>query len=173
MSIDPSQRYVPLRPQDYPITGAAFEDAMLDFLAQEPIWWWMCADQFHLWPLHSERLQQALVAWSKRHARGKVHIFGRRLDWIEREAARFMEWRRLFAHQIDARAWPARLPDEQGMPRGLFAERLAVQIAPPQRQEALMARKLDDLVAIKLLTNRLEEVWGSGQPALPAYRLGL
>jgi hypothetical protein len=146
---------------DFPLRGAAFEQAFCDFLATEPNTWWLLADTLNLWPINSEKVCEALLGWSKAKPRGKACLSAKSWRFVEAEAARFMNWRRLFAHQMEVRGWPARISDETTVPRGLFCTHLAVQLAPPLRQDALMARQV------------IDSLWANSSAALPAYRLGL
>ena len=158
---------------DFPLRGDAFEQAFCDFLAAEPSTWWLMTDHLNLWPINTEKISTALMAWSKAKPRGKACLSAKSWRFVEAEAPRFMNWRRLFAHQMEVRGWPARISDESIVPRGLFCTQRAIQLAPPLRNDALMARLVEDKLAIKLTLERIEAVWANSSAALPAYRLGL
>ena len=158
---------------DFPLRGAGFEDAFCDFLATNPAHWWLVAPSLELWPINTERVSSALIAWSQAQKRGKAHLMVKSWRWVEADAARFMNWRRLFAHQLDVRGWPARLGDESVLPLGIYSVGLGLQIAPQQRQDVLMARKLDEKLILRHKIEKIGEYWSNATPALPAYRLGL
>lgn len=152
---------------------AAFARAWAELLAQAPPLWWMCAERFDDWPLEDPGVAEALVAWSRHQTQGEVRVFAREFGWVERYGARFMQWRRLFAHQVQVRRWPQRLPDAQGLPRGVLQPRAAVLIGAAVPVGQLEARISVEAGPIGVALQALGTAWDMGQPALPAHTLGL
>jgi hypothetical protein len=161
-------------PDGTEILGAqAFAAAMTSFIAQAPHEWWMCGERFDDWPLEQPEVSAALVAFSRAHTRAQVRIFAKDFGYIERHGARFMQWRRLFSHQISVHRWPDRLTQEDQLFRGLIQPRAAITIAAYGAPGQLKARWESDAAALSLKLERLESVWLQGSSALPATTLGL
>lgn len=150
-----------------------FAAAWVQFLDAAPAQWWMCAERFDDWPFEHAAVSQALLAWSRRHTQGEARLFARDFGAVERSGARFMEWRRLFAHQVQARRWPQRLPDAEGLPRGLWQPRAALQLSAAARPGLLQARVVNEVRTIAVALEELGDAWGQGHAALPAHTLGL
>jgi hypothetical protein len=69
------------------------------------------------WPLSDARVLEDLTRWAKSHR--KLTMVARSYDMVVRKHARFVDWRRTFAHVIDCRE-----PDEgdaEKMPSLLLA----------------------------------------------------
>jgi hypothetical protein len=159
--------------QPFDLIGAqALADAFIQLLSTQPNEWWLCAERFDGWPLEQPELASALVAWSKARPQGHVYVMAKEFGWVQSEAARFMNWRRLFAHQVMVKRWPQRLTDELHIPKGVYAERQAIEMGlHPTGQ--LMARAIKTPAQIVVHRHALQALWDKGQQALPAYTLGL
>lgn len=167
---------IPAMPEPFDILGAdALSQAMIELLSMpdsRPNEWWLCAERFDGWPLEQPALADALVAWSKAKPQGRVYVLAKEFGWVQREAARFMNWRRMFAHQVQAKRWPERVTGELQIPKGVYAERNAIEMgAHPNGQ--LVARTLAVPAQIAAHRHALQAIWDKGQLALPAYTLGL
>ncbi len=157
----------------YDIVGArAFGQAWVQLLATGPQVWWLCAERFDDWPFEQVDVAHALVAWSKARPQGRVYLLAREFAWVERNAARFMIWRRMFAHQVAAKKWPQRLNDETSIPRGLFSASQGLELGfHPAGQ--LIARSTHHASTLAAQQQSLQELWDRGHHALPAHTLGL
>jgi hypothetical protein len=155
------------------VGGDAFAAALADFIVQAPPQWWISAERFDDWPLERPEVVAALTAWSRRHAQGELRIFARDYGHIERHGARFMQWRRLFAHLLQIKRWPQRLPDEESLPRGVLQPRAALLLSAAARPGQLLARASADVREIAVLSEPLQAAWDMGHYALPAQTLGL
>lgn len=159
--------------QSYDIVGAnALAQAMVELLHTRPSEWWLCAERFDGWPLEQPELNEALIAWSKAQPQGRVYVLAREFTWLERHAARFMNWRRMFAHQVFVKRWPSRLPDELHLPKGIYGERSAIELGVHPAGQ-LIARHETRAGHIAGQKQALQELWDRGQAALPAQTLGL
>jgi hypothetical protein len=160
-------------PQPYDILGAeAFAQAWIQLLSLRPRQWWISAQQFDAWPLEQAMLTSALVAWSKAQPQGQVYVLAQEFVWVQAHAARFMQWRRLFAHQVMVKKWPIRLADTIDIPKGVYADREAIELGNHPTGQ-IVARSLVKPSQIAAQTNALQALWDKGQAALPAYTLGL
>ncbi len=162
-----------MSPQPYDLIGStALAQAFAELLASRPSEWWLCVERFDEWPLEQSMVMDALVAWSKAVPQGRVYLLAKEFRWLEREASRFMNWRRLFAHQVSVKRWPQRLPDELHVPRGIYGERRAIELGVHPAGQ-LIARHTTRVAHIAAQRQALQELWDRAQSALPAYTLGL
>ena len=121
---------------------------------------------FHDWPLGERAVIDALGAWA-RSGRTLV-MLARSYDEVIRHHARFVTWRRTWAHIIDcrrcAKADPVELPSVLWSPgwvlRRLDAER-STEICSTEPEARLHVRE------------SLEEWLGQSAPGFPAGTLGL
>jgi hypothetical protein len=126
----------------------------------------LCDPDFEDWPLGERAVAQALNDWSKTGRR--LTLLAENYDALVRRHARFVTWRRTWAHIVECRQAQATQPDS--MPSALWSpgwvfERLDL----PQcsgRAGSEVARR----VALK---ERLKEVLLHSSPAFPASTLGL
>lgn len=126
----------------------------------------LCDPDFEDWPLGERAVAQALNDWSKTGRR--LTLLAENYDALVRRHARFVTWRRTWAHIVECRQAQVTQPDS--MPSALWSpgwvfERLDL----PQcsgRAGAEAARR----VALK---ERLKEVLLHSSPAFPASTLGL
>ena len=121
---------------------------------------------FHDWPLGERAVIESLGAWA-RSGRSLV-MLARSYDDVTRHHARFVTWRRTWAHIIDcrrcAKADPAELPSVLWSPgwvlRRLDAERSA-GVCSVDPEARLLTRE------------SLKEWLGQSSPGFPASTLGL
>jgi hypothetical protein len=160
-------------PLPYDIVGPReFAQAWVQLLGTQPHVWWLCAERFDDWPFEQPEVADALVAWSKARPQGRVYILAREFAWVERNAARFIYWRRMFAHQVAAKRWPQRLNDEMGIPRGIFSAAHGLELGfHPSGQ--LIARRTHHASHLAAQGQSLQELWDRSHHALPAHTLGL
>lgn len=126
----------------------------------------LCDPDFEDWPLHERATVQALGDWSR--AGRKCILLARRWDGVIRRHARFVAWRGMWSHIVEARgcasADPLELPSALWTP-GWVMERHDVERcrgtsgAEPQRR-LLLREKINDWLS-------------KSTPAFPATTLGL
>ncbi len=121
---------------------------------------------FEDWPLGERVVAQALNDWSKTGR--KLTIMGANYDTVLRRHARFVAWRRTWAHIVECRgsaAIPAdRIPSALWSPGWTF-ERLDVQ--------RCIGMAGSDVARRVSLKERLNERLLNSSPAFPATILGL
>lgn len=173
MSSDTSNETSETSAKAYDIIGPReFGNAWVQLLDAQPHVWWLCAERFDDWPFEQTELASALVAWSKARPQGRAYILAKDFSWLERNTARFMNWRRMFAHQVAAKRWPQRLTDEMSVPRGIFSSHHALELGfHPAGQ--LIARSANNLSYLAAQMQSLQELWDRSHQALPAHTLGL
>lgn len=66
---------------------------------------WLVDPDFADWPLGDATLVDALTAWGRQRGR-RLHLLAQDYDELARRQPRFVQWRRLFAHVVEARVAP-------------------------------------------------------------------
>ena len=123
------------------------------------------------WPLDDERLLGALLGWARPPGR-RLLMLAARFGELQRRCPRFVEWRRLFSHVVDARS-PGDETTPIAVPTLALCARLGLACEP--RDEARQLRRGRWLTAAQCRAERrdLDVVLQQSTPAFPAYTAGL
>ena len=93
---------LPAGPFAGPVAFADLIRAALDAAAREGWREWIWSDpDFADWPLGERAVAEALQKWSA--AGRRLTLLAERFDVFERHHARFVHWRRMWGHIVDAR----------------------------------------------------------------------
>ncbi len=118
------------------------------------------------WPLNDAAVIDALQRWV-RHAQGFT-LLARRYDEVPRQHARFVEWRRQWAHKIECRI--CREADPQQLPSALWAPSWALQRTEGIRHTGWCGR---DPGRRRRLREDIDGWLARSSAGFPAYTLGL
>ena len=118
------------------------------------------------WPLDEHGVTQALNDWSKTGR--KLTMLAASYAAVQRRHARFVVWRRTWAHIIDCRGITATPADS--MPSALWSSEWAFERLDVQRCSGVAGADAAGRLALK---ERLNERLLNSSPAFPATVLGL
>ncbi|MBT2337406.1 hypothetical protein J7E49_26330 [Variovorax paradoxus] len=119
------------------------------------------------WPLGERASIEALQAWS---ATGRRFVLlAQRFDVLERSHARFVPWRRTWAHIVECRAVRAEAGSE-AVPSAIWTPEWFAHRTDSERNRGLCGF---DPRARRELRETMDESWRAGRPAFPASTLGL
>jgi len=129
----------------------------------------VCVDaDFADWPLDDTGLQAQLTAWLKQPGRRLV-LLARRYDELPRRQPRFVAWRRLWAHAIEA--WSPQDGDPVELPTLLFDDQqVSVQLIDSVHWRG---RAAIDAREARLWGERIDAVLQRSEPSFAANALGL
>jgi len=126
----------------------------------------VCDTNFEDWPLGERAVVQALNDWSKT---GRTFtMLARNYDEVLRRHARFVTWRRTWAHIIECRANASTPADD--MPSALLGPGWVFERLDLQRCTGVAGSEAARRVALR---ERLNERLLKSSPAFPATTLGL
>jgi hypothetical protein len=147
-----------------------FTDLIRQAIAAAAVQGWreiiLCDANFEDWPLGERVLTQALNDWSKTGR--KMTILAKNYGDLQRRHARFVSWRRTWAHIVDCRASSATAGDD--MPSALWSPGWVFERLDLQRFTGLAGSEVARRVALR---ERLKEHLLRSSPAFPASILGL
>ena len=126
----------------------------------------LCDPGFADWPLGERAVAESLAQWSQ--SGRKCILLARRWDEVTRRHARFVTWRRTWAHIIDARGCPSADPLE--MPSAIWTPAWALERRDLERSHGWTGPEPDRRLALR---EKLAEWLGKSTPAFPATTLGL
>ena len=126
----------------------------------------LCDADFQGWPLGERDVVEALQTWVL--VGGRCTLLAKTYDEVPRQHARFVEWRRLWSHRIDARV--CREADALDLPSALWSPVWALQRLDPQRSNGLCG---DDPAFRVALRQQIDGWLVRSTPGFPAYTLGL
>ncbi len=126
----------------------------------------LCDADFQHWPLGEGEVVEALQAWAR--GGGRLTLLAKTYDMVPRQHARFVEWRRLWSHRIDARA--CREAEALQLPSALWSPVWALQRLDPLRNNGLCGGDQAFLVGLREAINGWLDRSTAG---FPAYTLGL
>lgn len=118
------------------------------------------------WPLGERAVAESLQAWSAGGRR--CVLLARRYDELARRHARFVTWRRTWAHIIEARGCPS--ADELDIPSAIWSPGWVMHRMDPQRCMGVSGSEPERRVALR---ERLDEWLRNSSPAFSATTLGL
>jgi hypothetical protein len=121
---------------------------------------------FEDWPLGERSVADALQAWSASGRR--MVLLARRYDAVVRRHARFVAWRRTWAHIIEARGCASADPLE--LPSAIWSPGWALQRLDMERSGGYCGAEPQRRL---LLREALGEWLQKSAPAFPATTLGL
>jgi hypothetical protein len=126
----------------------------------------VCDPDFEDWPLGERVVVQALNDWSKTGR--KFTMLAGNYDEVLRKHARFVTWRRTWAHIVECRASASAAADET--PSALLGPGWVFERLDPQRCTGVAGSEPARRVALR---ERLNERLLKSSPAFPATTLGL
>ena len=126
----------------------------------------VCDPDFEDWPLGERVVVQALNDWSKTGR--KFTMLAGNYDEVLRKHARFVTWRRTWAHIVECRANASAAADET--PSALLGPGWVFERLDPQRCTGVAGSEPARRVALR---ERLNERLLRSSPAFPATTLGL
>lgn len=129
----------------------------------------VCVDpDFAEWPFDDPGLQASLTAWLKQPARRLV-LLAHRYGELPRSQPRFVAWRRLWAHAIEA--WSPQDGDPVELPTLMFDDqRISVHLIDRVHWRG---RAEIDARAARLWGERVDAVLQRSEPSFAANTLGL
>lgn len=126
----------------------------------------LCDSDFEDWPLGERLVAQALNDWSGTGR--KLTMVAKNYDEVLRKHARFVVWRRTWAHIVECRGSAATPADS--MPSALWSPGWVFERLDRQRCAGRAGSEVARRVALK---ERLNERVLNSSPAFPATTLGL
>lgn len=126
----------------------------------------LCDPDFEDWPLGERAVAQALNDWSKTGR--KLTMLAENYDALVRRHARFVTWRRTWAHIVECHQGQVAQPDS--LLSALWSPGWVVERLDLLRCSGIAGSEAARRVA---LTERLNEVLQHSSPAFPASTLGL
>ena len=128
-------------------------------------WVWIDPD-FSDWPLGERAVAEALQQWSS--AGRRLTLLAERFDVFERHHARFVHWRRMWGHIVDARVCRgAGLP---AVPSAIWTPAWALRRLDPER---CRGHSGSDAVGRRALREALDECLRASREGFPITTLGL
>jgi len=126
----------------------------------------VCDSDFGDWPLGERAVIETLNDWSMTGR--KFTMLAKNYDEILRRHARFVTWRRTWAHIVECRANASAAADE--MPSALLGPHWVFERLDTQRCTGVAGSEVGRRVALR---ERLNERLLKSSPAFPATTLGL
>ena len=126
----------------------------------------LCDPDFEDWPLGERAVAQALNDWSRTGR--KLTMLAENYDALLRRHARFVTWRRSWAHIVECHQAQAAQPDS--LASALWSPGWVVERLDLPRCSGIAGSEAARRVALK---ERLNEVLLHSSPAFPASTLGL
>jgi hypothetical protein len=118
------------------------------------------------WPLGERRSIDALQAWA---ASGRsLLLLAETFQVFDRSHARFVEWRRLWSHVVDARACSG--AGAPSVPSLILTPTWSLHRIDPERSRGVCSHEADSRRALR---ERIDECLRHARPAFPATTLGL
>jgi hypothetical protein len=121
---------------------------------------------FEDWPLGERAVIDSLQAWSETGRR--LVLLARRYDTVQRQHARFVQWRSRWSHIIEARACPA--ADPLDLPSAIWTPHWVLERREPERSIGYCGSEPERRVALREV---LQEWLQKSTPSFPATTLGL
>ncbi|MCB2001848.1 MAG: hypothetical protein R3E92_09820 [Burkholderiaceae bacterium] len=126
----------------------------------------LCDARFLDWPLHERQVVDSLQAWSR--SGRTCTLLATEYDTVVRQHARFVHWRRMWGHIIEARI--CRQIDPANFPTLLWSPHWTLQLLDPVRSAGVSGSEPERIVQHKELLQELMQV---SSPGFPATTLGL
>lgn len=126
----------------------------------------LCDADFLDWPLGERAVSEALHAWAG--GGGRLTLLARRYDELRQMHPRFVRWRTLWSHLVEARG--CRHADPLDLPSALWSPGWVLHRIDPVRSLGLASAEPERRVALR---ESLNEWLRQSSPAFPATTLGL
>jgi hypothetical protein len=126
----------------------------------------LCDRSFEDWPLGERAVAQSLNVWSK--SGRKLTMLAKNYDEVLRRHARFVTWRRTWAHIVECRGNTSLSADD--FPSALWSPVWVCQRLDLERCRGIAGFEADRRVALR---ERLDECLRRSTPAFPATTLGI
>ena len=126
----------------------------------------LCDSTFEDWPLGERAVAESLNDWSS--SGRKLTMLAKNYGEVTRRHARFVTWRRTWAHIVECRANSSIAPDD--MPSALWSPAWVFQRLDLTRSTGVSGAEPARRVALK---ERLDECLKYSSPAFAATTLGL
>ena len=126
----------------------------------------LCDADFQHWPLGEREVVETLHDWAR--GGGRLTLLAKTYDEVPRRHARFVEWRRLWSHRIEARA--CREAEALQLPSAVWSPVWALQRFDPLRSNGLCG---DDPAFLVTLREQIDGWLTRSTPGFAAYTLGL
>lgn len=126
----------------------------------------LCDPDFADWPLGERAVAESLAAWSETGR--KCILFARRWDEAQVRHARFVTWRRRWAHIIDARS--CRSADPEEFPSAIWTPTWVLERRDVIQCRGWMGNEADRRVALR---EKINEWMGKSSPGFPSHTTGL
>lgn len=126
----------------------------------------LCDANFHDWPLGERAVIDALDGWAA--GGGHLTLLARRYDELRTMHPRFVRWRTIWSHLIEARA--CRHADPLDLPSAIWSPGWVLHRIDPVRCHGITGTEPDRRVALQ---EALQEWLRHSSPAFPATTLGL
>ena len=128
-------------------------------------WVWSHPD-FADWPLGERVVAEAMQHWSS--AGRRLTLLAQRYDVFERHHARFVQWRRMWGHIVDARV--CRGPGLPGVPSAIWTPTWALRRLDVER---CRGHSGTDAMSRRALREALDECLRASREGFPITTLGL
>jgi len=154
-----------------PFSGPdAFRDLVRSALAAARGQGWreliLCDPDFADWPLSERAVAESLSAWSQ--SGRKCILLARTWDEAQRRHARFVTWRRTWAHIIDARS--CRSADPLEFPSALWTPAWVMERRDVVQCRGWMGPEADRRLTLR---EKINEWLGKSSPGFPSQQTGL
>ena len=126
-----------------------------------------CDTDFADWPLGERAVAEALQAWALRGS-GHLLLLACRYDEVLRLHPRFVQWRCLWSHKIEARACPA--AHAADLPGVLWSPAWALRRFTPRHSVCVAGHEAERRATLRAELDGWQE---RSTPAFPATVLGL
>lgn len=126
----------------------------------------LCDADFLDWPLGERATVEVLQAWAA--AGRSLVLLAQRFDVFDRSHARFVQWRRMWSHIVDARA--CRGPGLPEVPSGIWTPAWCLRRIDVEHGRGVCGTAPEDRRALR---ERIDECLRHARPAFPASTLGL
>lgn len=127
---------------------------------------WLSDPDFADWPLGERQTVESLHAWVRQGRR--LRLLARGYEGLRRAHPRFVAWRALWSHKVEAHAWSGagetELPSALWTPVGILERLDTTRSRGRVSTEPAMRRALQE---------RLEEAWRRARPSFAPTTLGL
>ncbi|PPE68887.1 hypothetical protein IS481_11555 [Caldimonas thermodepolymerans] len=128
---------------------------------------WLCDVDYADWPLGERAVVDSLARWAHSHRR--LRVLALHFDEIVRRHARWVNWRRDWAHIVECRSIENLRPEQ--VPRAWLAPGLhGVRLLDDRLYRGVAENRAASMLRA---AEALDELWHQGTDAFPVYTLGL
>ncbi len=157
-----------MNPTETIISGiGAWQQAIAELLSSPGLSVSMYSPDYADWPLNQIELINALNAWGLQGKHPGIRMLARRFDLVQRDQARFTQWRLRFSYRIDCRELPENLPAP--VESLLTPDRGLVAIPSDTHRRAAMCSS----GRLHAAFEQFDQAWALSNAGFPAHVLGL